>query len=189
MLVMAPLVLLINVVTKHDWLEAILFALAVAVGLTPEMLPMIVTSTLAKGAVMMSRRKVIVKRLDAIQNFGAMDVLCTDKTGTLTQDKIFLERHTDVWGEASDAVLEYAYLNSYYQTGLKNLLDVAVLEHVEVHRVLEVATAFRKVDEVPFDFQRRRMSVVVAEHDEHHLLICKGAVEEILAVTQPRAPR
>ena len=106
---------------------------------------MIVTSTLAKGAVLLSRKKVIVKRLDAIQNFGAMDVLCTDKTGTLTQDKIFLTRHTDVWGEDSDEVLEFAYLNSYYQTGLKNLLDVAVLEHVEVHRELEVATAFRKV--------------------------------------------
>jgi len=184
MFVMAPLVLLLNGITKQDWLEALLFALAIAVGLTPEMLPMIVTSTLAKGAVMMSRRKVIVKRLDAIQNFGAMDVLCTDKTGTLTQDKIFLERHTDIWGETSDAVLEFAYLNSYYQTGLKNLLDVAVLEHVEVDRELEVATAFRKVDEIPFDFQRRRMSVVVAEHDAHHLLICKGAVEEILAVTQ-----
>ncbi len=183
MLVMAPLVLLINGITKQDWLEAVLFALAVAVGLTPEMLPMIVTSTLAKGAVMMSRRKVIVKRLDAIQNFGAMDVLCTDKTGTLTQDKIVLERHTDAWGEASDAVLEYAYLNSYYQTGLKNLLDVAVLRHVEVHRALEAATAFGKVDEIPFDFQRRRMSVVVAEHDGNHLLICKGAVEEVLAVT------
>jgi len=183
MFVMAPLVLLINGITKHDWLEALLFALAIAVGLTPEMLPMIVTSTLAKGAVMMSRRKVIVKRLDAIQNFGAMNVLCTDKTGTLTQDKIFLERHIDVWGDSSDAVLEYAYLNSYYQTGLKNLLDVAVLQHVEVYRELEVATAFRKLDEIPFDFQRRRMSVVVAEQDEHHLLICKGAVEEILAVT------
>ena len=183
MFVMAPLVLFINGFTKHDWLEALLFALAVAVGLTPEMLPMIVTSTLAKGAVMMSRRKVIVKRLDAIQNFGAMDVLCTDKTDTLTQDRIFLERHTDVWGAAADDVLEYAYLNSYYQTGLKNLLDVAVLEHVEVHRELEVATAFRKVDEIPFDFQRRRMSVVVAEHGEHHLLICKGAVEEILEVS------
>src|SRR5499427_2949630 len=183
MFVMAPLVLFINGFTKHDWLEALLFALALADSLTTEMLPMIVTSTLAKGAVMMSRRKVIVKRLDAIQNFGAMDVLCTDKTGTLTQDRIFLERHTDVWGADSDEVLEYAYLNSYYQTGLKNLLDVAVLEHVEVHRELEVATAFRKVDEIPFDFQRRRMSVVVAEHDEHHLLICKGAVEEILEVS------
>ncbi len=137
---------------------------------------------LAKGAVFLSRKKVIVKRLDAIQNFGAMDVLCTDKTGTLTQDKIFLARHVDVWGEDSDDVLEMAYLNSYYQTGLKNLLDVAVLEHAEVHRELELAMAFRKVDEVPFDFNRRRMSVIVAEHDEHHLLITKGAVEEILAV-------
>jgi len=179
-LVMTPVVLFINGFTKGDWLEAFLFALSIAVGLTPEMLPMIVTSTLAKGAVFLSRKKVIVKRLDAIQNFGAMNVLCTDKTGTLTQDRIALERHTDVWGDDSDAVLEYAYLNSYYQTGLKNLLDVAVLKHAEVHRELEIATAFRKVDEVPFDFQRRRMSVVVAEHDEHHLLICKGAVEEIL---------
>ncbi|MBV8033173.1 MAG: magnesium-translocating P-type ATPase [Betaproteobacteria bacterium] len=180
-LVMTPLVLLINGFTKGDWLEAFLFALSIAVGLTPEMLPMIVTSTLAKGAVLLSRKKVIVKRLDAIQNFCAMDVLCTDKTGTLTLDKIALERHTDVWGEESDTVLEYAYLNSYYQTGLKNLLDVAVLTHVELHRELEIATTFRKVDEVPFDFQRRRMSVVVAEHDQHHLLICKGALEEILA--------
>lgn len=181
-LVMTPLVLFINGFTKGDWLEAFLFALSIAVGLTPEMLPMIVTSTLAKGAMLLSRKKVIVKRLDAIQNFGAMDILCTDKTGTLTQDKIALERHTDVWGEESDTVLEYTYLNSYYQTGLKNLLDVAVLTHAEVHRELRIVTAFRKVDEVPFDFQRRRMSVVVAEHDAHHLLICKGAVEEILGV-------
>ena len=182
MIVMAPLVLFINGLTKHDWLEALLFALSIAVGMTPEMLPMIVTSTLAKGAVLLSRRKVIVKRLDAIQNFGAMDVLCTDKTGTLTQDRIVLERHTDVWGAQSDAVLEYAYLNSYYQTGLKNLLDVAVLERVEVHKALDVATAFRLVDEIPFDFQRRRMSVVVTEQDEHYLLLCKGAVEEVLTV-------
>ncbi len=182
MLVMTPIVLLLNGFTKHDWLEAFLFAVSIAIGLTPEMLPMIVTTTLAKGAVLLSRKKVIVKRLDAIQNFGAMDVLCTDKTGTLTQDKIFLERHTDSFGGDSDSVLEYAYLNSYYQTGLKNLLDVAVLEHVEVHSELNVTANYRKVDEVPFDFKRRRMSVVVAEHEEHHLLICKGAVEEILAV-------
>ncbi|MCX7960979.1 MAG: magnesium-translocating P-type ATPase [Burkholderiales bacterium] len=180
MLVMAPLVLILNGLTKDDWLEAFLFSLSVAVGLTPEMLPMIVTSTLAKGAVALSRKKVIVKRLDAIQNFGAMDVLCTDKTGTLTQDRIVLERHIDLHGERSDTVLEYAYLNSYHQTGLKNLLDVAVLAHAEELRELEVATVFRKVDEVPFDFQRRRMSVVVAEQDAHHLLICKGAVEEVL---------
>jgi Mg2+-importing ATPase len=184
MFVMSPLVLFINGFTKGDWTEAFLFAMSIAVGLTPEMLPMIVTSTLAKGAVILSRQKVIVKRLDAIQNFGAMDVLCTDKTGTLTQDKIFLARHTDVWGEESDDVLEAAYLNSYYQTGLKNLLDVAVLEHTEVHRELNPASNFRKVDEIPFDFQRRRMSVVVAEHEDHHLLICKGAVEEILAVCE-----
>ena len=182
MLVMSPLVLLINGFTKNDWLDAFLFALSIAVGLTPEMLPMIVTSTLAKGAVILSRKKVIVKRLDAIQNFGSMDVLCTDKTGTLTQDKIILERHTDVFGEESEDVMEYAYLNSYYQTGLKNLLDVAVLESAELDHALEVATAFRKVDEIPFDFTRRRMSVVIAEHDQNHLLICKGALEEILGV-------
>ena len=168
-------------------MEALLFALSIAVGLTPEMLPMIVTSTLAKGAVLLSRKKVIVKRLDAIQNFGAMDVLCTDKTGTLTQDKIFLSRHVDVWGEDSDSVLEMAYLNSYYQTGLKNLLDVAVLEHGDVHQELNPAKNYRKVDEIPFDFTRRRMSVVVSEREDHHELITKGAVEEILAVcTQVR---
>ena len=163
MLVMAPLVLFINGFTKGDWLEAFLFALSVAVGLTPEMLPMIVTSTLAKGAVLLSRKKVIVKRLDAIQNFGAMDVLCTDKTGTLTQDRIVLERHTDVWGAAiRRRCWRYAYLNSYYQTGLKNLLDVAVLDHAEVQRELRGGRRpIRKVDEIPFDFQRRRMSVVV----------------------------
>jgi Mg2+-importing ATPase len=182
MFVMTPLVLFINGFTKGDWTEAFLFAMSIAVGLTPEMLPMIVTSTLAKGAVILSRQKVIVKRLDAIQNFGAMDVLCTDKTGTLTQDKIFLAHHTDVWGMESDDVLESAYLNSYYQTGLKNLLDVAVLEHAEVHQELNPALNFRKVDEIPFDFNRRRMSVVVAEHEAHHVLICKGAVEEVLDV-------
>lgn len=181
MLVMAPIVFLINGFTKHDWLEAFLFALSIAVGLTPEMLPMIVTSTLAKGAVMLSRKQVIVKRLDAIQTFGAMDILCTDKTGTLTQDKIFLERHTDAYGNTADDVLEFAYLNSYYQTGLKNLLDHAVLEHVEIHSNLDVSANYRKIDEIPFDFQRRRMSVVVTERDDHHELICKGAVEEILA--------
>lgn len=182
MLLMVPLVLFINGYTKGDWMESLLFALSIAVSLTPEMLPMIVTSTLAKGAVSLSRKKVIVKRLDAIQNFGAMDVLCTDKTGTLTQDKIFLARHVDVWGEDSDDVLEMAYLNSYYQTGLKNLLDIAVLEHAELHRELDVSSAFSKIDEIPFDFTRRRMSVVVAQRAERHLLITKGAVEEIMSV-------
>jgi Mg2+-importing ATPase len=186
-LVMVPMVLLINGFTKGNWPEAFLFALSIAVGLTPEMLPMIVTSTLAKGAVMLSRKKVIVKRLDAIQNFGAMNVLCTDKTGTLTQDKIALARHTDIFGEESDLVLEFAYLNSFYQTGLKNLLDHAVLEHVEMQEELKLAQHYQKIDEVPFDFQRRRMSVVVSERDHHHELICKGAVEEVMATcTQVR---
>ena len=158
-LVMVPIVLLINGFTKGNWTEAFLFALSVAVGLTPEMLPMIVTSTLAKGAVILSRKKVIVKRLDAIQNFGAMDVLCTDKTGTLTQDKIALERHTDVFGHESEEVLKFAFLNSHYQTGLKNLLDRAVLEHVELKTELKLEQDYRKIDEVPFDFERRRMSI------------------------------
>lgn len=180
-LVMVPIVLLVNGFTKGDWMEAFLFALSVAVGLTPEMLPMIVTSTLAKGAVLMSRRQVIVKRLDAIQNFGAMDVLCTDKTGTLTRDKIVLERHTDVLGQVSQEVLKHAYLNSYFQTGLKNLLDRAVLEHAELQKELKLVLDYRKVDEIPFDFERRRMSVVVSERGDHNELICKGAVEEVLA--------
>ena len=180
-LVMVPIVFVINGVTKGDWVEAFLFALSVAVGLTPEMLPMIVTSTLAKGAVVLSRKKVVVKRLDAIQNFGAMDVLCTDKTGTLTQDNIVLARHTDAFGVSSEEVLKFAFLNSHYQTGLKNLLDRAVLKHVEMPTELRLAQDYRKVDEIPFDFQRRRMSVVVSEKGDHHELICKGAVEEVLA--------
>ncbi|MEJ1169650.1 magnesium-translocating P-type ATPase [Variovorax sp. CCNWLW235] len=182
MLVMAPLVLVINGVSKGDWWEAALFALSIAVGLTPEMLPMIVTATLAKGAVVMSRQKVIVKRLEAIHNFGAMDVLCTDKTGTLTQDRIVLERHTNAWGEASNRVLQLAYLNSFHQTGLKNLLDKAVLNHAEMQPETRLQTAWRKIDEVPFDFSRRRMSVVVENGGSEHLLICKGALEEILSV-------
>jgi Mg2+-importing ATPase len=182
MLVMVPIVLLINGFTKGDWTEAALFALSVAVGLTPEMLPMIVTSTLAKGAVALSRKKVIVKRLDAIQNFGAMNILCTDKTGTLTQDRIFLERHTDAFGEVDHDVMTYAYLNSFYQTGLKNLLDVAVLEYGDQQQKLDITRNFRKLDEIPFDFERRRMSVVVSEHDDHHVIICKGALEEMLSV-------
>jgi len=181
MLVMVPVVFFINGFTKGDWLEALLFALSIAVGLTPEMLPMIVTSTLARGAVAMARNKVIVKRLDAIQNFGAMDLLCTDKTGTLTEDRVVLKRHLDADGEDSPEVLEYAWLNSHYQTGLRNLLDLAVLAHAELHLKLGVAENFRKIDELPFDFERRRMSVVVSERGDRHLLICKGAVEEVLA--------
>ena len=180
-LVMVPIVFFINGFTKGDWLQSFLFAVSAAVGLTPEMLPMIVTSTLAKGAVLLSRRKVVVKRLDAIQNFGAMDILCTDKTGTLTQDKIAVARNTDPFGAASTTVLGFAFLNSTFQTGLKNLLDRAVLEHVEQATELKLEQDYRKIDEIPFDFVRRRMSVVVSQRDEHHLLICKGALEEILA--------
>ncbi|MET6679370.1 magnesium-translocating P-type ATPase [Citrobacter amalonaticus] len=182
MLVMAPVVLLINGYTKGDWWEAALFALSVAVGLTPEMLPMIVTSTLARGAVKLSKQKVIVKHLDAIQNFGAMDVLCTDKTGTLTQDKIVLENHTDISGKPSERVLHAAWLNSHYQTGLKNLLDTAVLEGVDEGSARELSTRWQKIDEIPFDFERRRMSVVVAEKTDVHQLVCKGALQEILGV-------
>lgn len=181
MLVMAPIVLFINGYTKGDWSEALLFALSVAVGLTPEMLPMIVTSTLAKGAVFLSRKKVIVKRLDAIQNFGAMDVLCTDKTGTLTQDKIILSKHIDVMGDHSDHVLLLAYINSYYQTGLKNLLDVAVLEHANTEIKME-KLRYSKLDEIPFDFERRRMSVIVNTPQKNVRIITKGAVEEMLQI-------
>ena len=184
MLVMVPLVFLVNGLTKHNWMQAFVFAMSVAVGLTPEMLPMIVTVNLSKGAMTMSRKKVIVKRLNSIQNFGAMDTLCTDKTGTLTQDKVLMKRHVDVRGEDNDTVLQYAYLNSHYQSGLKNLLDVAVLEHVDVRRDLHIdEQAYTKIDEIPFDFIRRRMSVVVLKKEtQQHILICKGAVEEILAI-------
>lgn len=180
MLVMVPMVFLINGLTKGDWFDALLFGISVAVGLTPEMLPMIVTANLAKGAKNMSKRKVIVKRLNAIQNIGAMDVLCTDKTGTLTMDKIVLERHLNVFGDADDEVMKWAYLNSFHQTGLKNLLDVAVLEHAEIHNCINATADFNKIDEIPFDFQRRRMSVILEERNGKHLLICKGAVEEML---------
>lgn len=184
MSVMVPIVLFINGFTKGDWPEAFLFALAVAVGLTPEMLPMIVSSNLAKGAVALSRRKVVVKRLNAIQNFGAMDVLCTDKTGTLTQDRIILEHHTDIRGDQDDNVLALAWLNSFHQSGVKNLMDRAVLHFADgTPEALLAASTHRKVDELPFDFERRRLSVVVADVDRNHLMVCKGAVEEMLAVS------
>ena len=179
MAVMVPIVFVIQGFGKGDWLEAFLFAISVAVGLTPEMLPLIVTANLAKGALAMSRRKVVVKQLNAIQNFGAMDVLCTDKTGTLTLDRIVLEQHLDLDGEESDDALEYGYLNSHFQTGLKNLMDKAVL----AHRDLEDSIAkWKVVDEIPFDFQRRRMSVVLTEGYGEDLLVCKGAVEEMLSI-------
>lgn len=182
--VMVPAVFLINGLSKHDWLEAFLFAMAmaVAVGLTPEMLPMIVTVNLSKGALAMARKKVIVKRLNAIQNFGAMDVLCTDKTGTLTQGRIVLEKHLDVYGRPSEKVLHYGYLNSYHHTGLKNLLDDAILKHEELKEHLKADARYRKIDEIPFDFKRRRMSVVVEDETGLNTLICKGAVDEVLDV-------
>ena len=179
--VMVPLVFLINGLSKHNWMEAFLFAMAVAVGLTPEMLPMIVTVNLSKGALAMARKKVIVKRLNAIQNFGAMDVLCTDKTGTLTQGKIVLEKHLDVHGNPSERVLQYGYLNSYHHTGLKNLLDEAILAHEELEERLKAKEKYRKIDEIPFDFVRRRMSVVVEDEAGLNTLICKGAVEEVMS--------
>jgi Mg2+-importing ATPase len=179
MAVMVPIVFLIQFY-KQGFLDALMFALSVAVGLTPEMLPLIVTANLAKGAIAMSNRKVVVKRLNAIQNFGAMDVLCTDKTGTLTLDKIVLERHLDLDGEDSEDALEYGYLNSHFQTGLKNLMDKAVLAHRDLEPIV---SRYRVVDEIPFDFQRRRMSVVLANGNGHHLIVCKGAVEEMLAIT------
>jgi len=180
LMVMTPLVFLINGISKGDWLQSLLFAVSVAVGLTPEMLPMIVTTNLAKGAVVMARRKAIVKRLNAIQNFGAMDILCTDKTGTLTQNKIILERHLDVHGNEDSQVLEYAWLNSYNQTGLKNLLDVAVLDYALQHDIVAKLQHYKKIDEIPFDFMRRRMSVVVRNGDGKNLMVCKGAIEEML---------
>jgi Mg2+-importing ATPase len=179
--VMVPAVFLINGFFRHNWLDAFLFAMAVAVGLTPEMLPMIVTVNLSKGALAMARKKVIVKRLNAIQNFGAMDVLCTDKTGTLTQGKIVLEKYLDVNGDADEKVLHYGYLNSYHHTGLKNLLDQAILDHEELEERLKAKEKFKKIDEIPFDFVRRRMSVVVEDETGLNTLICKGAVEEVLS--------
>ncbi len=182
MFVMVPIVFLVNGFTKGDWLEALLFAISIAVGLTPEMLPMIVTTNLAKGAVAMAKRKTVVKRLNAIQNFGAMDILCTDKTGTLTLDKIVLECHLDIHGNEDDRVLRHAYLNSYYQTGLKNLMDVAILEFGAKKEFEDPEKTYKKVDEIPFDFIRRRMSVVLQDGSDKRQLVTKGAVEEMLSI-------
>ncbi|MFI6002597.1 magnesium-translocating P-type ATPase [Streptomyces sp. NPDC051366] len=187
MLVMVPVVFAINGLTKGDWDEAFLFGIAVAVGLTPEMLPMVVSANLARGAVAMSERKVVVKRLNAIQNLGAMDVLCTDKTGTLTEDRIVLDRYLDVHGNEDNEVLEYGYLNSHFQTGLKNLMDQAVVNRVNEAEEVVVDARFSMVDEIPFDFARRRMSVVLGRNSivgdlgrSEHIMITKGAVEEVL---------
>ena len=182
MLVMVPVVFMLNGVVKGDWSDAFLFALAVAVGLTPEMLPMIVSANLAKGAVAMARRKVVVKRLNAIQNFGSMDVLCTDKTGTLTQDRIILEHHVDPSGHKDPRLLELAWLNSHHQSGVKNLMDQAVLRFAGEDQGFQPPYAYAKVDELPFDFIRRRLSVIVKDALGDHLLVSKGAVEEMLAI-------
>jgi len=178
MAVMVPLVFFINGFTKHDWKGAFFFSMAVAVGLTPEMLPMIVSVCLSKGALAMSRKKVIVKRLDSIQNFGAMDVLCTDKTGTLTEDRVVLMRHCDVAGRETEKVLLYGYLISYFQTGLKNLLDRAILDSRDFHGKAAVEK-YKKLDELPFDFTRRMMSVLVEDADGKAILLTKGAPEEV----------
>lgn len=184
MLIMVPIVFLVNGITKGDWMEAFIFAISVAVGLTPEMLPMIVTANLSKGAMAMSRKKTIVKDLNAIQNFGAMNILCTDKTGTLTQDHIVLERHVNADGteDKENRILRHAYFNSYFQTGLKNLMDRAVLSHVKELGLESLSNSYKKVDEIPFDFTRRRMSVVVEDNNGKRQIITKGAVEEMLGI-------
>lgn len=184
MVILCVVTLLIHGLYHDNWKDSIQFSLAIAVGLTPEMLPMIITATLAKGALLMAKSKVIVKRLKAIQNFGAMNILCTDKTGTLTQDQVVLEHYVDLLGQASQNVLEYAYYNSYHQTGLKNLLDKAILKRAEQFKFSN--TKF-KIDEIPFDFERRRMSVIIADQESdasNHLLICKGAIEEVLGISK-----
>ncbi len=183
MMCMVPVVLFVNGFTKGDWFQAFLFALSVAVGLTPEMLPMIVTTNLAKGAASMAKKKTIVKNLNSMQNFGAMDVLCTDKTGTITQDKVVLEYYLDIHGNEDERILRHAFLNSYYQTGLKNLMDIAILNHARSEPYRSMKEKYIKVDEIPFDFNRRRMSVVIRDHGGKTQLITKGAVEEMLSIS------
>ena len=187
MLVMVPLVFVANGITKGDWLSAFLFGISIAVGLTPEMLPMIVTTCLAKGAVSMSKKQTIVKNLNSIQNFGAIDILCTDKTGTLTQDKVVLEYHLNVNGEDDLRVLRHAYLNSYFQTGYKNLMDVAIIQKTEEEeaddpQLVDLSEHYVKVDEIPFDFARRRLTTVVQNRDGKTQMVTKGAVEEMLSI-------
>ena len=180
--VIAPLVFLINVLTKGDWLNALIFAIATAVGLTLEMRPVIVTSNLVKGSVEMAKHETIVKRMNSIQNFESADILCTDKTGTLTQDKVVLERHYDLNLEEKSKVLELSYLNSYYQTGRKDLIDKAIINTAKDELdTEEINQNYQKIDEIPFDFKRRRMSVVVMNKKHEHLLVTKGAAEEMLA--------
>jgi Mg2+-importing ATPase len=182
MAIMVPLVFLINGLTKGTWVEALLFSMSVAVGITPEMLPMIVTTNLARGAMRLMKQKVVVKKLKSVQSLGSMQVLCTDKTGTLTLDSIVLKRHLNVYGDDDDEVLHWAYVNSYFQTGMRNLLDEAILKHDELRQMHGIDERFTKLDEIPFDFERRRMSVIVQEAGNKHYLICKGAVDEMLSV-------
>ncbi|MCL2680687.1 MAG: magnesium-translocating P-type ATPase, partial [Coriobacteriia bacterium] len=184
MLIMVPVVLVLTGFTQGDWTSAVLFALSIAVGMTPEMLPMIVSANLAKGAVAMSKKRVIVKNLNSIQNFGSMDVLCTDKTGTLTQDRIILEYSLDVLGNENKRVLRHGFLNSYFQTGFRNLLDRAIIKHGDDHDLAGLRDRYHKVDEIPFDFTRRRMSVVVEDSSGKRQMITKGAIEEMLSVAR-----
>lgn len=188
MLVMVPVVFFINGLTDGDWLEAGVFALSVGVGLTPEMLPMIITASLAKGSIIMAQEKVVIKKLNAIQDLGAIDILCTDKTGTLTQDEIVLEYPLDIHGDLDLAVLRRAFLNSYYQTGLKNLMDRAIInrteKEAEKHEIVrDLDQTFKKIDELPFDFERRRMSVIVKDDENIISMVTKGALEEMLAIS------
>ena len=187
MLVMVPVVLFINGFTNGDWLDASLFALSVAVGLTPEMLPMIVTTSLAKGSLAMAKEKTIIKNLNSIQNLGAIDILCTDKTGTLTQDEVILEFPLDVHGKIDLRVLRHAFLNSYYQTGLNNLMDKAIINSTLAEQdndssLKDLTNKYEKIDEIPFDFQRRRMSVIIQDQDGKVQMVTKGAIEEMLSV-------
>ena len=181
MVVMVPIIFIANFITKGNWLQSLMFGITIAVGIMPEMLPVIMTSSLAKGAVNMSKKQTIVKRLGAIQTFGEMDVLCTDKTGTLTQDEIVLEKYMDVLGREDKRILRHAFLNSYFQTGLKNLMDVAIISRAEKEELSYLKEAYTREDEIPFDFSRRRMSVVLRDKQGKRQLITKGAVEEILS--------
>ena len=182
MIIMIPIIFIVNLYTKSNWLESLMFGITIAVGLLPEMLPVIMTSSLAKGAVMMSKKKTIIKRLSSIQTFGEMDILCTDKTGTLTEDKIILEKYLNVEGKEDKRILKHAFLNSYFQTGLKNLMDIAIINRAEKEKMAFLEGDYIKEDEIPFDFTRKRMSVVLKDQNGKRQLITKGAVEEILSI-------
>ena len=179
MIILVPIVLVVNFFSIRDIWSSLIFAITIAVGLTPEMLPVITTSTLAKGAVEMSKKKTIVKRLSSIQTFGQMNILCTDKTGTLTEDKVILEKYMDASGKESLRILKHAFLNSYFQTGLKNLIDVAIISRADKEKMNVLKEKHVREDEIPFDFSRRRMSVVLRDDNGKRQLITKGAVDEV----------